>query len=234
MPYLPIFQQTLLWIPLVRSSILSQVFETEFFPEWLRILHVWLIQPTADYDEVRRWYQEWRDMFPKDLLDSSGNENGGFTGVGRGFKRGLELMHEAMALPSSERIKLRKPDFKKEMAVLALTEKNKHQAIAAGKIPTTRKATRTQEITFKSIVEEYAADHNLLFMPIGKAHAKSRMPLYRISSGEDGGKKGLLVYVLDDAVWASVEKGVIGSEEDEFRAISLNDMVNRATEGSHM
>jgi len=234
MPYLPIFQQTLLWIPLVRSSILSQVFETEFFPEWLRILHVWLIQPTADYDEVRRWYQEWRDMFPKDLLDSSGNENGGFTGVGRGFKRGLELMHEAMALPSSERIKLRKPDFKKEMAVLALTEKNKHQAIAAGKIPTTRKATRTQEITFKSIVEEYAADHNLLFMPIGKAHAKSRMPLYRISSGEDGGKKGLLVYVLDDAVWASVEKGVIGSEEDEFRAISLNDMVNRATEGSHI
>jgi len=234
MPYLPIFQQTLLWVPLVRSSILSQVFETEFFPEWLRILHVWLIQPTADYDEVRRWYQEWRDMFPKDLLDSSGNENGGFTGVGRGFKRGLELMHEAMALPSSERIKLKKPDFKKEMAVLALAEENKRQATAADKAPTTRKATRTQEITFKSIVEEYAADHNLLFMPTGKAHAKSRMPLYRISPGEDGGKKGLLVYVLDDAVWASVEKGVIGSEEDEFRAISLDDMVNRATEGSRM
>jgi len=60
------------------------------------------------------------------------------------------------------------------------------------------------------------------------------MPLYRISPGEDGGKKGLLVYVLDDAVWASVEKGIIGSEEDEFRAISLDDMVNRATEGSRM
>jgi len=181
-PYLPIFQQTLLWIPLVRSSILSQVFETEFFPEWLRILRVWLIQPTADYDEVRRWYREWRDMFPKDLLDSSGNEKG----VGRGFKRGLELIHETMALPSSERIKLRKPDFKKEMAVLALAEENKRKATAADKTPATRKATRTQEITFKTIVEQYAADHNL-FMPTGKAHAKSRMPLYRISPGEDGG-----------------------------------------------
>jgi len=84
-PYLAIFQQTPLWIPLVCSSILSQVFETEFFPEWLRTSHAWLIQPTADYDEVRWWYQEWRDMLPKDLLDSSGNEN---TGVGRGFERG--------------------------------------------------------------------------------------------------------------------------------------------------
>jgi len=168
----------------------------------------------------------------KDLLDSSGNEKGGFTGVGRGFKRGLELMHEAMALPSSERIKLRKPDFKKEMAVLALAEENKRKATAADKIsPATRKATRTQEITFKTIVK---ADHNLLFMPTGKAHAKSRMPLYRISPGEDGGKKGLLVYVLGDAVWASVEKGIIGSEEDESREISLDDMVNRATEGSRM
>ena len=165
---------------------------------------------------------------------SSGNEKGGFIGVGRGFKRGLELIHEAMALPSSERIKLRKPDFKKEMAVLALAEENKRKATAVDKIPATRKATRTQEITFKTIVEEYAADHNLLLMPTGKAHAKSRMPLHRINYGEDGGKKGLLVYVLDDAVWASVEKGIIGSEEDEFRAISLDDMVNRATEGSRM
>ena len=77
-----------------------------------------------------------------------------------GVKRGLELIHEAMALPSSERIKLRKPDSKKEMAVLALAEGNKRKATAADKIiPATRKATRTQEITLKTIVEEYAADH---------------------------------------------------------------------------
>ena len=50
----------------------------------------------------------------------------------------------------------------------------------------------------------------------------SRGCLYRISPGEDGEKKGLLVYVLNDAVWASVEKGIIGSE---FRAISLGEYV---------
>ena len=32
-------------------------------------------------------------------------------------------------------------------------------------------------------------------------------------------------------MWASVEKGIFGSE---FRAISLDDMVDRATEGSRM
>ncbi len=69
------------------------------------------------------------------------------------------------------------------MAILALAEENKRKLTAANKVPTaaaTGKATRTQEITFKSIVEEYAADHNLLFMPTGKAHVKSRMPLYRV------------------------------------------------------
>jgi len=121
------------------------------------------------------------------------------------------------------------------MAVLALAEENKRKATVADKIiPATRKATRTQEIRFKTIVEEYTADHNLLFMSTGKAHAKPRTPLYRISPGEDGGKEGLLVYILDDAVWASVEKGIIGSEENESRAISLDDMANRATEGSRM
>jgi len=128
-PYLAIFQQTPLWIPLVRSSILSQVFETEFFPEWLRTSHAWLIQPTADYDEVRWWYQEWRDMLQRICWIRVG----------------------------------------------------------------------TRILVWGGVLRE-----------------------------------GLLVYVLDDAVWASVGKGVIRSEEDESRAISLDDMVNRVTEGSRM
>ncbi len=53
--------------------------------------------------------------------------------------------------------------------------------------------------------------------------------MFRVGASTDG-KKGLLVYILDDAVWASVEKGA-GSELDEFRAISLDDMVLKATGG---
>lgn len=169
-------------------------------------------------------------MFPKDLSN--------YPGIGRGFMRGLELMHEAMALGPDEKSKLKKPDFTKEMALLAEEMKHKGTLTPKPSATTAARPSRTQEITFKSIVEDYAATHNLLFMPVGKVHVKSRMPLYRVSPGVDvgpgAGKKGLLVYVLDDAVWASVEKGGAGSEEDEFRAISLDEMVNRATGGGSL
>jgi tuftelin-interacting protein 11 len=48
------------------------------------------------------------------------------------------------------------------------------------------------------------------------------MPLYRVSKTADG-KGGLVVYILDDAVWAPQLDG------DDYRAISLDDMVLRAT-----
>jgi tuftelin-interacting protein 11 len=47
------------------------------------------------------------------------------------------------------------------------------------------------------------------------------MPLFRVSLTADG-KGGILVYILDDAVWASV------GDDGAYRAISLEDMVLRA------
>lgn len=215
------FTQTLAWSPLIRPSIFAQLFETEFFPEWLRILHIWLIQPKVSFEEVAQWYQFWKAQFPEELRE--------YQGVGRGFTRGLQLMNEAIELGPDAPTKLRKPDFKREMDVLAEETKRK-VAVGATKASTAPgRPSRTQEITFRSIVEEFAATHNLLFMPTGKAHAHSRMPLFRVSPSADG-KKGILVYILDDAVWASVEKGA-GSEVDEFRAISLDEMVLRASGG---
>lgn len=135
------------------------------------------------------------------------------------------MMNEAIELGQDAPTKLKKPDFKKEIDVLA--EEMKKLKNKSGGKTVGGTAKRAQEITFKSIVEETAANHDLLFMPTGKAHAKSRMPLFKVSLGVDG-KKGILVYILDDAVWASVEGGT-GSEVDEFRAISLDEMVLRAT-----
>jgi tuftelin-interacting protein 11 len=46
------------------------------------------------------------------------------------------------------------------------------------------------------------------------------MPLYRVSSNTSG-KGGILVYLLDDVVWAG--------EGDEWKPVSLEEMVLRAT-----
>lgn len=197
-------EYVLQWENLIRPSIFSQILETEFFPKWLDVLHIWLIQPQASFDEVAQWYRFWKESFPESVQS--------LPGVGRGFTRGLQLMNKAMELGPDAPTQLARPDFRAEQAVPSTAVRNGTPKVA-------RPSARTHEITFRSIVEEFAASHNLLFIPTGRAHEISRMPLFRVSPTADG-KGGLLVYIFDDAVWTGVEG-------QEFRAISLDDMVLR-------
>lgn len=210
-------QQVLEWSDLLRSSIFSQILETEFFPKWLDVLHIWLIQPKVSFEEVAQWYQFWKDVFPEAVRNLSG--------VSRGFTRGLQLMNKAIELGPDAPTRLSRPDYKSELALASSPASSRVGSKEASK-PVPRMSSRTQEITFRAIVEEYAADHNLLFIPAGRAHEKSRLPMYRVSLTADG-KHGLLVYILDDAVWAP-KPGGAAMESEEFRAISLEDMVERA------
>lgn len=200
-------KDVLLWESLIRPSIFSQILETEFFPKWLDVLHIWLIQPNPSFEEVAQWYSFWKGSF----TESAQN----MPGVAQGFTRGLQLMNKAIELGPDAPTQLPRPDH--------------HLGSTTPKLAASRRSTpkprpsRTQEITFRTIVEDYASSHNLLFIPTGKAHEKSRMPLYRVSQTADG-KGGLPVYILDDAVWAP--------DGDDYRAISLENMVLRATKGS--
>jgi tuftelin-interacting protein 11 len=44
------------WHTLLRSSVFSHLLDVEFFPKWLGILHIWLIQPAYRPDEVANWW----------------------------------------------------------------------------------------------------------------------------------------------------------------------------------
>jgi tuftelin-interacting protein 11 len=202
-------EHVLQWSDIIRSSIFSQILETEFFPKWLDVLHVWLIQPRVSFEEVAQWYSFWKSVFPEKVQ--------GMSGVSRGFTRGLQLMNKAIELGPDAPTQLPRPDFRAEQSAPSTPVRN-----GAKSATKPRPSARTQEITFKSIVEDFSASHNLLFIPVGRAHGKSRMPLYRVSTTADG-KGGLLVYILDDAVWAPELDG------EDYRAISLEDMVLRAT-----
>lgn len=139
-------------------------------------------------------------------------------GVQHGFTAALQLMNDAMDLGSNAPRLLAKPDFRPLSASMSSTGSSKPKA-AKG-------TTAAEEVTFRSIVEEYAGQHNLLFIPTGKTHEKSRLPLYKVSPNVDG-KGGLTVYVQDDAVWAAAADGGAG----DWRAIGLEEMVLRATKG---
>ncbi|KAI0079346.1 TFP11-domain-containing protein [Panus rudis PR-1116 ss-1] len=203
-------QDILLWEHALRPSILSQLLETEFFPKWLDVLHIWLIQPKPSFAEVSQWYQFWKSSFSENVQ--------AMPGVAQGFTRGLQLMNKAIELGPDAPTRLPRPEHHPPVSISPSTTPKSTSRQTTPK----PRPSRTQEITFRSIVEDFAASHNLLFVPTGRAHEKSRMPLFRVSQTVDG-KGGLLVYIADDAVWAP--------DGDEYRAISLENMVLRATKG---
>ncbi|KIP04527.1 hypothetical protein PHLGIDRAFT_75791 [Phlebiopsis gigantea 11061_1 CR5-6] len=198
-------QDVLRWEDLLRPSILSQILETEFFPKWLDVLHLWLVSPNPSFEEVAQWYTFWKGTFTENVQN--------MPGIAQGFTRGLQLMNKAIELGPRATTDLPRPGHR------PAPPSPKPLATSRQSTPKPRPA-RTQEITFKSIVEDYASSHNLLFIPTGRAHENSRMPLFRVSQTADG-KGGLLVYIMDDAVWAP--------DGELYRAISLEDMVLRAT-----
>lgn len=204
----------LAWSALLRSKVIGTLLEAEFFPKWLDALHLWLTQPRASFQEVADWYEFWRSVFKGDVAAAEGLEHG--------FRQGLEMMHAALALSPDERSSLPRP---KHRAVLAASEQlgTAQQKVRDKDKDKVGKVVHAQEITFRAIVEEVAAKHDLLFVPAGRVHEGSRMPLFRVS--RVAGRGGVLVYVLDDAVWAPDASG----EGDGYRAITLEEMVLRAS-----
>jgi tuftelin-interacting protein 11 len=163
------------------AIIFSQLLETEFFPKWLDVLHIWLIQPQVSRSCPVVFVLEGNPL--RDRAEHA-----------RRITRGLQLMNKAIELGPEAPVHLTRPDFRAEL----LAEGSAGQGQRNG---SSGKPARTMEVTFRSIVEEFAASHNSLIMHTGKAHEVSRMPLFRVSPTVDG-KGGLLVYILDDAVWA--------------------------------
>ena len=143
-------------------------------------------------------YSFWKGYFPESVL--------AIPEVGNGFTKGLQMMDKAMELGSNAQTLLPRPElYQRKRPSDATSSKNgTPQPIPARPKPA--------EVTFRSIVEDFAASHNLLLLPTGKMHERSRMPLYWGSQNVDG-KGGLLMYILDDVVWAG--------EGDDYRAISL-------------
>ncbi|KAH9172952.1 TFP11-domain-containing protein [Lactarius sanguifluus] len=203
-------ERVLAWAPLLRGSIFASLLTAEFFPKWLDVLHVWLVQPRPNFDEVAQWYAFWKSVFSEEVL--------ALPALRDGFTRGLQLMNMAIELGPDAPTKLPRPEQNRDTSPSPAPTATAKGG-AARKPP-----ARVQEITFRAIVEDYAATHNLMFLPAGRVHERSRMPLFRVSPTADG-KGGILVYVLDDAVWAPDEAG-------DYRAITLENMVLRATKSS--
>jgi tuftelin-interacting protein 11 len=129
-------------------------------------------------------------------------------------------MNQAVELGSLAPQKLRKPVFqplppKKSKSSSSTKSKSK----ASTPVPRQPPPEQT-DITFRSLAEDFAAQNDLIFLPLGRSDTKTGKQLFKVSKGVDG-RKGVTVYVGESAVFALGEDGT-------YRAISLEDMVKRA------
>lgn len=164
-------------------------------------------------------YDFWKDYIGKSL---SGNKIKltEVPAIAHGFRYGVQSMNDAMTYGVDAPSKLMKPVFKPYQDKKKLKDKAKKTATSgnrSGAVAHTG-VSPAGEVTFRTIAEEHAAIHDLLFVPTGKSHSSTGKPLFKVSKTADG-KGGVTVYVGEDAVYALKEDGT-------YRAVMLDEMVN--------
>jgi len=205
------FEWVMPWSELIRGSMMAHLLDVEFFPKWLDTLYLWLVHPGYKPDEVANWFLWWKSQFPEQVRDHDSTQHA--------FKQALDLMNQAVELGSEAPQRLRKPVFQPlPPRKSSSTTKSKTKSKASTPVP--RQQPEQADITFRSLAEDFAAQNDLIFLPLGKSDSKTGKPLFKVSKGVDG-RKGVTVYVGESAVFAQAEDG-------EFRAISLDSMVKRA------
>ncbi|KAN0065212.1 hypothetical protein ACQY0O_001709 [Thecaphora frezii] len=199
----------LAWQTLLRPAVVGRMLETEFFPKWLEVLHLWLVQPHANLEEVAAWYQFWKSYFPAPLVAQAGMANG--------FARGLDLINSAVSL-GTDRTQLAKPSTQplpRSSLSSSLLSAISRQANA--KTATTR--AEEEEVSFRQIVEERAAQDDLLVVALNRLEPKSGCSLLRIGRNVDG-RRGTTFYIAQDVVWIPQAE-----DKESFRPVSLEELV---------
>jgi len=160
----PSDQDLSLWNAVIQWS---SVFSTEtfipfllrtFFQKWFKALVSWL-QSNPNFEEVYRWYTHWKECFPKSYQEEPI--------ILHQFRKALELANSIMEDPSQPislpQIQMPQSQFMREQPP---TKRNPQPVPPIRKLPI---AVDEIQISLKSIVEKYAEDHNVLFMPTKKA-----------------------------------------------------------------
>ncbi|PWN23283.1 TFP11-domain-containing protein [Microstroma glucosiphilum] len=213
-------EKILAWRELLRRSVLSRLLEGEFFPKWLTTLHAWLVQPGVDLGEVAKWYSFWKGWFPSEVA--------ALPGVEAGFRKGIALINQAVEM-GEDRRGLSKPDL------TPLSRSSVRDAVSASHrsssktpaIPSSSGAGDAEDdsVSFRSIVEDRAAELDLLVLSLNRSHAQTGLPLLRVSESLDG-KSGATFYVQEDIVWVEEKDKEKGTSE--WIPVGVEELMKRA------
>eukprot|EP00898_Chlorokybus_atmophyticus_P006958 jgi/Chlat1/7263/Chrsp58S06898 len=163
------FHWVITWATAVPIHHMVAIFEQSFFPAWHQVLYHWLSN-APNYDEVVRWYQGWKSLFPVDL---QAHER-----IRAQFTMALDMMNQAVS-----GVALTQPGAIEHVSYLRATEQRRMEAQQAAPPPprsqpvapsTAADAGSYQaahEMSFKELVEHFAQQNDVQFLPkVGRWH----------------------------------------------------------------
>ncbi len=160
------FRSVMDWKNILPHVYLASLFEGEFFGKWIAALHYWLSEGEANPEEVAKWYQGWKSLFPKSLQEDKRIEEC--------FNVALYLMEtrmERMALPEFSSLKRKLPRSFQETLKKRKDEDAKtrdaEQQRAVVDAPTCRPlgGSTAHEPLFRDVMATYAEEHGVEFVP---------------------------------------------------------------------
>ncbi|KAF9433128.1 hypothetical protein BGZ76_009840 [Entomortierella beljakovae] len=186
-----ILDAVLQWHGFFPRTTFSLLLVNEFFPKWHQVLYLWLTHPsTTDLDQVLRWYRWWKSRFSAELLQD--------TGVSNGFRQGLDMISQSI---NGHRVTapadVAQPHGKNSGSSKGATSD------ALGRLQTKKYLIPT--MSFKDLVQDYAAQNSLLFVATKYAHEISGRPLYRLGGNPTGTAGGILVHMTDEVAFVKPE-----------------------------
>lgn len=166
-------------------------------------------------------YSYWKTVFSEDVL--------ALKGVQSGFRRGLDLMNQAMSLGPDAVSQLPRPSLS---APLPPSPRSAQRANGNGASSKThaRRPDRQEddEITFRSLAEAFVSDRDLIWAPTGRSDLNTGQVLFRVS--RDGRTGGVVGYVSQDAFYV-LEGGGLDGAAGVGKPVSLEEVVRRAQGG---
>lgn len=209
-PLTQVFQ----WSSLFSRNTMAHLLVAEFFPKWHHTLYSWLIA-TPNYDEIREWYQWWKDRLHHYIPDINEHPT-----IAAEWTEGLETINLALTLGPDAASQLPPPRAGPVPPPRASTP--------AAATPEAAAAHDRLETTFRDVVEDWCTEEGLLMIPLREAEARSGLPLFRITASASG-KGGVLVYLKGDVIWARA--GLAEGRERMFAPIGLDGALVARAEG---
>ncbi|KAM0951670.1 putative septin and tuftelin interacting protein [Dioscorea sansibarensis] len=170
------FNWVMMWASAIPIHHMVTMLEIQFFHKWKEVLYRWLLS-NPDYNEVMRWYLGWKGLFPPELL---ANEQ-----IRKRLTEGLDMMNQAV-----EGMEVVQPGAREHVSYLRVTEKRQFEAQqqaagyasyqhppASGNGYHKQATENAPQLSFKEMIEAYAAEQGLVFIPrVGRSY--NGLPVY--------------------------------------------------------